>query len=113
MFDILRGHKLSRRQFLSAGLALAGSAIAMSPRRALAESAGDRNEIVRLALLSDTHTPHNPGNHFRGFHPHKNLREAVGRIDARLTAGSGEFTVRAIGGNRQLDGYFRRLDWRT
>ena len=39
--------------------------------------------------------------------------QPVGWIDARLTGKGGEFTVRAIGGNRQLDGYVVRLDWRT
>jgi hypothetical protein len=37
----------------------------------------------------------------------------VGWIDERLTAKGGEFTVRAIGGNRQFDGCVRQLDWRT
>jgi hypothetical protein len=40
-------------------------------------------------------------------------REPIGWIDAQLTAEGGEFTVRAIGGNRRLDGYVRRLTWRT
>jgi hypothetical protein len=40
-------------------------------------------------------------------------REPIGWIDAPLTARSGEFTVRAIGGNRRLDGYVKRLTWRT
>jgi len=86
MFDIHR-HKLSRRHFLSASLLLAGGAMAMSPRRALSESAGSRNEMVRLALLSDTHTPNNPKNHWRGFRPYKNLQEAVGRISTDLPDG--------------------------
>jgi hypothetical protein len=39
--------------------------------------------------------------------------QPVGWVDARLTARGGEFTVRAIGGNRKLDGYTRQVEWRT
>jgi Icc protein len=42
-----------------------------------------------------------------------NDRRPVGWIDARLTDKSREFTVRVIGGNRRLDGYVRRITWRT
>ena len=82
MFDILR-HKLSRRQFLSAGLALAGGA-AISPRRVFGGDPGDRREAVRWALLSDTHTPPHPGNRFRRSYPYRNLREAVGQIGSKM-----------------------------
>jgi len=87
MFHTHRRHKLSRRQFLSAGLALAGGALSVSPRRAFSESAGSRNEILRLALLSDTHTPHNPDNRFGGLYPYRNLQEAVGRISSVMPDG--------------------------
>jgi Icc protein len=87
MFHVHGRPRLSRRQFLSAAVALAGGAIAMSPRRSLGESAGNRNEILRLALLSDTHTPHNPDNRFGGLYPYKNLQEAVGRICSDLPDG--------------------------
>jgi Icc protein len=39
--------------------------------------------------------------------------QPLGWVDARLTAKGGEFTVHAIGGNRELDGYSQRLSWRT
>ncbi len=87
MFHHHGRHKLSRRQFLSAALALAGGAIAMSPRRGFSESAGDRKEMIRLALLSDTHTPHNPDNRFGGLYPYRNLQEAVGRISVDMPDG--------------------------
>jgi Icc protein len=83
MLDILRP-KLNRRQFLSAGLAIAGGAALMSPRRVFGGVAGDRSEVVRWALLSDTHTPHDPGNRFGGFYPYRNLKEAVGRISVDM-----------------------------
>lgn len=110
MFDVLRRPKLNRRQFLSAGLAIAGGALALSPRRVLGESAGDPDAMVRLALLSDTHTPPNPGNQFRGFHPYKNLEEAVGRISSDMPDGlvvTGD--VARLTGNRASYENFKKL----
>lgn len=83
MFDILRRHKVNRRQFLSAGLAMAGGAM-LSPGRVFAADPADRKEVVRWALLSDTHTPPNPRNHFAGSYPYRNLQEAVGRISSKM-----------------------------
>jgi hypothetical protein len=39
--------------------------------------------------------------------------QPIGWVDARLTARGGEFTVRAIAGNRKLDGYTRQVEWRS
>ncbi len=84
MFHILRQPKLSRRQFLS-GLAIAGGAALLSPRCVLGgESRGGRKDLVRWALLSDTHTPSDPDNHFGSSYPYRNLREAVGRIGEKM-----------------------------
>jgi hypothetical protein len=85
MFDVLR-HKLSRRQFLSAGLAIAGG-VAISPRRVFSAGSEDRKEVIRWALLSDTHTPPNPDNRYRSFHPYRNLQEVVGQIAPNLPDG--------------------------
>jgi Icc protein len=69
-----------------------------------------RDDIVRLALLSDTHTPADPDNHYRGFYPYRNLVEAVGRIaddlpDSLVVAGD---VARLVG---RTDAYanFKRL----
>jgi len=86
MFDVLR-HKLNRRQFLSAGLAIAGGAVAMSPRALFGEGGENRKEVMRWALLSDTHTPPDPDNRCRSFHPYRNLQEAVGQIVPNLPDG--------------------------
>jgi len=85
MFDVLR-HKLNRRQFLSAGLAIAGG-VAISPRPVFSASSENRKELIRWALLSDTHTPANPDTRSRGFHPYRNLQEAVGQIAPNLPDG--------------------------
>jgi predicted phosphodiesterase len=39
--------------------------------------------------------------------------QPVGWVEAKLTRQGGEFTLHAIGGNRQLDGHTVRLTWRT
>jgi Icc protein len=85
MFDVHCA--LNRRQFLSAGLGLAG-AIAMSPSRLLGEEdKSNLKEVARWAILSDTHTPQDPDNHFRSSWPYKNLQEAVGLISANMPDG--------------------------
>jgi hypothetical protein len=85
MFDVLR-HKLNRRQFLSAGLAIAGG-VAISPRRVFSAGSEDRKKVIRWALLSDTHTPPDPDNRCRSFHPYRNLQEMVGQIAPNLPDG--------------------------
>jgi Icc protein len=86
MFDVVH-HKMNRRQFLSAGLGIAG-ALAMSPSRLFGEEdKSNLKEVARWAILSDTHTPQDPDNHFRGFYPYKNLQEAVGWLSAAMPDG--------------------------
>jgi Icc protein len=85
MFDVLR-HKLNRRQFLSAGLAIAGG-VAISPHPAFSATGQGRKELIRWALLSDTHTPANPDNRYHSFRPYRNLQEVVGQIAPNLPDG--------------------------
>jgi 3',5'-cyclic AMP phosphodiesterase CpdA len=42
-----------------------------------------------------------------------NDREPVGWVDARLSASGGEFTLRALAGNKEMDGKTERLEWRA
>jgi Icc protein len=82
-------HMLNRRQFLSAALAtVTASYLARRASGETQDAARDpHNDSVRLALLSDTHTPGNPNNHYRGFYPYRNLQEAVGYIACDMPDG--------------------------
>lgn len=75
---------VNRRQFLKAGLALAGGVAALGPTRAMGE---DRSAGTRWALLSDTHVAADPENHYRGFYPYRNLQEIAGQIGYNLPDG--------------------------
>ncbi len=44
-------------------------------------------ECTRWALLSDTHIAGDPGNHYRGFYPYRNLREVTAQIADDLPDG--------------------------
>jgi 3',5'-cyclic AMP phosphodiesterase CpdA len=76
--------KLSRRQLLKSGLALAAGAVALGPRRVLAQDCPD---CTRWALLSDIHIAANPENRFRGFYPYRNLQEVTAQITDNLPDG--------------------------
>jgi len=76
--------RLSRRQLLKSGLALAAGAVAMGPRRVLGQDCPD---CTRWALLSDIHIAANPENRFRGFYPYRNLQEATAQITGNLPDG--------------------------
>jgi Icc protein len=39
--------------------------------------------------------------------------QPVGWVEARLTKQGGEFTLHAIGGNREIDGHVQKLSWRS
>jgi 3',5'-cyclic AMP phosphodiesterase CpdA len=59
----------------------------MRPRAGAAETVKDRKEIARWAFLSDIHIAADPGNRFRGFYPHQNLRKATAQIADNLPDG--------------------------
>jgi Icc protein len=79
--------QVSRRQFLSFGLALAGGVVTMGPRRSSAETLKDRQDMARWAFLSDTHIAEDPDNHFRGFYPYRNLQKATADIASYVPDG--------------------------
>jgi Icc protein len=99
MSDIPR-ERLSRRQLLRGGLALAAWTLGPHGARAAEEPpemppdvppdvpppACDP-ECTRWALLSDTHIAADPGNHYRGFYPYRNLQEATAQIACNLPDG--------------------------
>jgi Icc protein len=68
---------LSRRKFLAASMAAAGSAYA---GRGWADDASP--QAARLALLSDTHIPANTPDGYRGFIPADNLNLVVPQVVA-------------------------------
>jgi len=68
--------QFSRRRFLKTSL-VAGAAT-LTLRSAL--SAADDSCSLRLALLSDTHIPHDPANGYRGFSPIDNLKQVLPQV---------------------------------
>jgi Icc protein len=76
MSDIVES-MLSRRQFLSTGLAVASGIATLGPRPSLAD---DRPDITRWALLSDPHIAIDPDDRYRGFRPYRNLQEVSAQI---------------------------------
>ncbi len=70
---------ISRRKFLAASTAVAGS-LYSSGRFAFADD--DASRVARLALLSDTHIPAVSPDGYRGFVPADNLREIVPQVVA-------------------------------
>jgi Icc protein len=76
--------RLSRRQLLKGGLALAAGAVTFGPRRVLGE---DREECTRWAFLSDTHVAADPDDRYRGFCPYRNLQEIASRLACDLPEG--------------------------
>ena len=83
MSDSRKG-QVNRREFLAIGLAAAGGAVALRPRRVLA--AGPK-KVTRWAFLSDTHVAANREHRYRGFYPYYNLWQATGEIGAELPDG--------------------------
>lgn len=68
---------LSRRQFISGGLALTARVVMLGPDRILGDN---RDQYTRWALLSDTHIASDPDHRYNGFHPYRNLQEIAGQI---------------------------------
>ncbi len=84
MSDVL-GLKVSRREFLSFGLAVAGGVITLQPRRAKGVESGgpvpgNRKKAARWAFLSDIHIAASPNNHFNGHYPYRNLQKALEQV---------------------------------
>jgi Icc protein len=110
--------QISRRQFLTFGLAVAGGVVALGPhaeetglpqrdppRLRISEGTKDHNDMARWAFLSDTHIAADPAHHFRGFSPHGNLQAAVAQIDSDLPDGlviTGDIS-RSRGGTEAYD----------
>ena len=76
--------RVSRRQFLRGGLALAAGAVTLGPRSVLGE---DREGCARWAFLSDTHIAADPDHCYRGFYPYRNLQEIVSQLACDLPEG--------------------------
>jgi Icc protein len=72
---------VSRKSFLKT-LGVAGAAALGASRFVLADDAtdGDSSGTARIALLSDTHTPADASEEYRGFHPVANLRKIVPQV---------------------------------
>jgi Icc protein len=79
--------QVNRRQFLTFGLAVAGGVVAMGPYASEPKGIKDRNDMTRLAFLSDTHVAADPETRFRGFHPYRNLQEITAEIASDLPDG--------------------------
>jgi 3',5'-cyclic AMP phosphodiesterase CpdA len=83
---------LSRRQLLRSGLAWVACAWALPSSSTLADelsrsSSSSDPDCTRWALLSDTHIPTDPENHYRGFYPYRNLQEVTAQIADNLPDG--------------------------
>lgn len=78
------GRRIDRREFIRAGLAVAGGVFALGPQRCLAAQAKEQS---RWAFLSDTHIPADIENNYRGFYPYRNLEKVAGQIAASLPEG--------------------------
>jgi hypothetical protein len=76
--------RVSRRQFLRGGLALAAGAATFGPRSVLGE---DREGCARWAFLSDTHIAADPDDCYRGFYPYRNLQEIMSQLACDLPEG--------------------------
>lgn len=71
----LASNRNYRREFLATSLA-AGMALSVN-RWAIASHT---NDSIQIALLSDTHTPTNPDEEYRGFKPQTNLKKVVEQV---------------------------------
>jgi len=69
---------MNRKQFLTTAIGAVG-AVALSPM-ARAQTASVKS--LRVAVLSDTHTPADKANEYRGFRPHENLNTIVPQVVA-------------------------------
>jgi Icc protein len=76
--------RVSRRQLLKGGLALAAGAFTFGPRSVLGEG---REECARWAFLSDTHIAADPDDRYRGFWPYRNLQEITSQLACDLPEG--------------------------
>jgi 3',5'-cyclic AMP phosphodiesterase CpdA len=86
MSDVFDRH-VSRRQFLSFGLAVAGGVITLRPRRALSAEPMVPRKATRWAFLSDIHIASTPKNHFHGHYPYRNLQKALEQVTGDLPDG--------------------------
>lgn len=76
--------RVSRRQLLKGGLALAAGALTFGPRSVLG---GQGEECARWAFLSDTHVAADPDHRYRGFYPYRNLQEIMSQLACDLPEG--------------------------
>ncbi len=76
--------RVSRRQFLKSGLALAAGTVTFGSRSVLGEY---RDECTRWAFLSDTHIAADPDHRYRGFYPYRNLQEITSQLACDLPEG--------------------------
>jgi Icc protein len=89
MSDVL-GRRVSRREFLTFGLAVAGGVVTLKPRRTLGDerpNPGHRKKTARWAFLSDVHIAASPNNHFHGHYPYRNLVKALEQINGDMPDG--------------------------
>ena len=68
-----------RRRFLSTTVSATGLAL-FTGINWISRTADQEVEGVRFALLSDTHTPADPENEYRGFRPVANLKRVVPEV---------------------------------
>ncbi len=69
---------MNRKQFLTTAIGAVG-AVALSST-ASAQTASEKS--LRVAILSDTHTPADKANEYRGFRPQENLKTVVPQVVA-------------------------------
>ncbi len=67
---------INRKQFLTSALGVVGAATLGQAVRAQTAS----SKSFRVAVLSDTHTPADKTNEYRGFLPQENLKEVVPQV---------------------------------
>jgi 3',5'-cyclic AMP phosphodiesterase CpdA len=70
---------ISRKTFLSTAAKAAG-AMALTSTTGRLLLGNEPTELVRVALLSDTHIPADPAGEYRGFRPVENLKQVVPQV---------------------------------
>ena len=73
---------MNRKQFLTTAIG-AATVVTMSPT---ARAQSESNSSLRVAILSDTHTPAEKTNEYRGFRPYENLQTIVPQVAASQCA---------------------------